>query len=110
LLIHGRSRKGPAMRFHLLVLVLASLAFAAAAQGAKRKGRGYPPSFPEAKGEVYKAAGEVGLNLYVFHPAEHKPGRGDGSHNTNQSKRWTFSLRTWVTSPRRLHERNRQAA
>ncbi len=62
------------MRSLLLVLVLASLTAAAAAQEATRKGRGYPPSFPEAKSEVYKTVGDVKLNLHVFNPAGHEPG------------------------------------
>ena len=43
----------------------------ASAQEAK-KNAGYPPSFPEAKAEVYKTVGDVKLNLYIFTPAGHK--------------------------------------
>jgi acetyl esterase/lipase len=43
----------------------------ASAQEAKQKNAGYPPSFPEAKVEVYKTVGDVKLNLYIFTPAGH---------------------------------------
>jgi acetyl esterase/lipase len=36
-------------------------------------GAGYPPTFPDAKVEVYKTVGDVKLNLYIFNPLGHKP-------------------------------------
>jgi acetyl esterase len=54
-----------------LVLSAASIGYA---QNEKKKGEAYPPSFPEAKPEVYKTVGDVKLNLYVFNPPDHKGG------------------------------------
>lgn len=55
---------------HVSVAIL-MIAGLASAQEAK-KNAGYPPSFSEAKAEVYKTVGDVNLNLYVFTPAGHK--------------------------------------
>jgi len=59
------------MRTLLLTpLVLLLLVSSASAQEAK-KNAGYPPSFADAKAEVYKTVGDVKLNLHIFNPPEH---------------------------------------
>jgi len=55
----------------LAVIVLLLAVPPVSAQKAKQKNAGYPPSFPEAKAEVYKTVGDVKLNLYVFNPPGH---------------------------------------
>jgi acetyl esterase/lipase len=62
-------------RLNFLFVVLLILAGAAVAQEAKKKRQAaaYPPSFPEARAEVYKTVGDVKLSLYIFTPPDHKP-------------------------------------
>jgi len=56
----------------ILVSAAALIAGWASAQESKQKNAAYPPSFPEAKIEVYKTVGDLKLNLYIFNPADHK--------------------------------------
>jgi len=57
------------------VLLVAGVAASAAGQAARpgRPGRAYPPDLPGAKTEVYKTAGDVKLNVYLFTPRGHRP-------------------------------------
>jgi acetyl esterase len=57
-------------RWMLLSVATLMLVGWASAQDAK-KNAGYPPSFPEAKAEVYKTVGDVKLNLHIFNPPDH---------------------------------------
>jgi acetyl esterase/lipase len=59
----------------VLSVALLFLTSAAVAQETKQKRQAvaYPPSFPEAKAEVYKTVGDVKLSLYLFNPPDHKP-------------------------------------
>lgn len=58
-------------RWMLLSVATLMLVGWASAQDAK-KNAGYPPSFADAKAEVYKTVGNVKLNLHIFNPPDHK--------------------------------------
>jgi acetyl esterase len=49
------------------------LLVAVAIAQAPRVGREYPPSFPEAREEVYKQAGDVALKMFIFEPPDRQP-------------------------------------
>lgn len=53
--------------------VLSSVLAAAQQKQQQRQGRGYPPSLPGAKVEVYKTIGDVSLNIYIFTPDGYEP-------------------------------------
>jgi acetyl esterase/lipase len=56
-----------------ILLFIAPLALAQDAE--QRAGRrAYPPDMPGAKVETYKTVGDTKLNLYIFEPADLKPG------------------------------------
>lgn len=61
------------MRFLVLPLVLLTLLVAANAQEGRRRGD-YPPELPGARVETYKTVGDTKLNLYIYEPADLKPG------------------------------------
>ena len=59
---------------HGLLMLLAAVLFTGLALRAQQDpSRGYPPVLPKAKTEVYKTAGDVKLNMYIYYPAGHQP-------------------------------------
>jgi acetyl esterase/lipase len=60
--------------FAVIALVVLTASAAAAQDANKRGDRGYPPDMPGAKVETYKTVGDTKLNLYIFEPADLKPG------------------------------------
>ncbi len=52
----------------ILCLLLTAPAYA------QRTDRSYPPQLPDAKSEVYKAASDTELRLFIFNPQDLKPG------------------------------------
>ena len=61
-------------RTTLTITLIVTFATVAPAQNRKSNRRAYPPSFPEAREEIYKTVGDAKLRLYVFEPEGHKPG------------------------------------
>ena len=64
------------MRTMLVAVLLVAGAVASApgqADRPGRPGRAYPPALPGAKVEIYKTAGDVKLNVYIFTPQRHRP-------------------------------------
>lgn len=61
------------MRFAFLCVAALLLSNSGFAQEKGKRQAGYPPTFPEARAEVYKTVGDVKLSLWIFEPKDHKP-------------------------------------
>lgn len=61
------------LRQLLTFTLAASCCLATHAQDRSAKPSNYPPRLEGAKVEVYKKIGDVELNLYIYHPVDHKP-------------------------------------
>ncbi len=61
------------MKRDIVAVALLFALGAGAASAQDRQQRNYPPKLPGADVEVYKTAGDVKLNIYIFKPEGHKP-------------------------------------
>ena len=56
----------------LILAVSGSTSLGQQIEKKRHNARSYPPTFTDARAEIYKQLGDVKLNLYVFTPPNHR--------------------------------------